>query len=438
MTAPVPFADLGGDDYARWAARLGRQGFITDPWLDGQARFAPTPVVLPAITASALYDAAEAVAATLEEMGQLVAAAPSLLETFFHLSPVQRLMFQSSWPLWHGHARADVFLTSDGTPVVCELNCDTPSGQPEALALAQVAADSAGDSHLIDVTAPLARALVALVAGFVRRLDRSPGDGRTPAVGIVYPTELTEDLALIQFWRSTLERQGYAVVLGSPFNLHATPDGGVGLFGQPVDVVLRHYKTDWWGEREPLWDDEEAFPDPAPLRRPLRLLLDAERAGRCAVVNPFGAVLPQNKRSFAFLWEEKGRFSARAQATIEALIPYTTRLESADPAALRRDRAGWVLKSDYGCEGEEVLLGAALTDDEWGQALALARPHRFVVQRRFDPARDAAGRIANHGVFLVAGRAGGLYTRLSVGPTDRLALSVPTLVSDDQAGHPHG
>jgi hypothetical protein len=42
--------------------------------------------------------------------------------------------------------------------------------------------------------------------------------------------------------------------------------------------------------------------------------------------------------------------------------------------------------------------------------------------------RDELGRAANHGVFLVAGKAAGTYTRLSVGPTDATALSVPTLV----------
>jgi hypothetical protein len=89
-----------------------------------------------------------------------------------------------------------------------------------------------------------------------------------------------------------------------------------------------------------------------------------------------------------------------------------------------------VLKSDYGCEGEEVCVGASMTDAEWAEALELAVPHRFIVQRRFDSVRDELGRAANHGVFLVAGRAAGTYTRLSVGPTDATALSVPTLVRE--------
>jgi hypothetical protein len=44
------------------------------------------------------------------------------------------------------------------------------------------------------------------------------------------------------------------------------------------------------------------------------------------------------------------------------------------------------------------------------------------------PLLDAAGAAANHGVYLVAGEAAGLYTRLSTGSTDRHALSAPVMV----------
>jgi hypothetical protein len=427
--------------YDQLARRLAERAFITDPWLDGGGpRFDAAPVVLSAETYRALATAAEDVAGVLDEMCRIVAASPALLDEFFRLTPVQQLLFQTSFPLWHGHARADVFLRPSAPPVVCEINCDTPSGQPEAVALGREAAgagasvDGAVADGPIDPTAGLPRALAGLLAGAARRLVRgahppAAAAARPAAVGIVYPTEMPEDLALITLVRGALEARGHEVVLGSPFNLHATPGGGVGLFGRPVDVVMRHYKTDWWGERLPLWRDEAPFPDPEPLAGPLRLLLEAELRGRCAVVNPFGAVLPQNKRSYAFLWERRQLFSAAARAVIDTHVPRTVRLEAARLRALADERERWVLKSDYGCEGEEVLIGAMMTAAEWRQALAMAIPQRWIAQERFEGTRDAAGRTANHGIFLVAGRAAGVYTRLAPDLTDRQALSVPTLVA---------
>jgi hypothetical protein len=43
---------------------------------------------------------------------------------------------------------------------------------------------------------------------------------------------------------------------------------------------------------------------------------------------------------------------------------------------------------------------------------------------------NAAGESVNHGVFLVAGEASGLYARVQAGATDDRALSAPTLVTD--------
>ena len=52
------------------------------------------------------------------------------------------------------------------------------------------------------------------------------------------------------------------------------------MFGEPLDLLIRHYKTDWWGERQVVWSDAEPYPDDEPLSGPLRLLLSAEYAGR--------------------------------------------------------------------------------------------------------------------------------------------------------------
>src|SRR5262249_52866290 len=128
--------------YGDFAARLVATGIISDPWLDGSPRFEEEPVVLGAADADALAAAAEDVAAALDALCRLVAAEPELLDRL-GLTPVQRLLWHASAPAWHGLARADAFFVDggvDGGVAVCEVNCDTPSGEAEAVLLGRMAA----------------------------------------------------------------------------------------------------------------------------------------------------------------------------------------------------------------------------------------------------------------------------------------------------------
>lgn len=409
----------GYDDFA---ARLVAGGVITDPWLDGAPRFRPEPVTLAADRWRALARAAEAVAAVYDELCAAVADEPALLEDFFAMSPAQRTMFLASAPLWHGVARADVFETAEG-PAVAELNSDTPTGSPEALELARLTDFTAA----VDPNAGLPARFLAMAEALTRALV----DGDFPRrVGIVYPTEIPEDLSLVRLYRGWFRAAGWDVVLGSPYNLAQDADGRATLFDRPLGLLLRHYKTDWWGERASAWLDEE-IPDAAPLLDPLRAALGASVARRTAVLNPFGAALAQNKRAMAFMWEHVHRFSPAAQSAIERYVPFTARVEALHPEQLRAERARWVLKSDYGAEGDEVVLGPQVTQEVWERCLRLARPGRWVAQRWFDAARDGAGEAINHGVFVVAGEAAGLYLRASLGGTDVTALSVPARVAPE-------
>jgi hypothetical protein len=410
--------------YDAFARRLVAGGVVTDPWLDGTPRFATEPEVLPADEWRALARAAEQVAAVYDELGALVDDDPGLLETFFALTPYQRAMWQASSPLWHGIARADVFVTDEG-PTITEINCDTPTGEAEATELGRLAHTTRPE--LTDPNVDLEARFVAMVTALVRHCV----DGDAPRVaGIVYPTEFTEDLPLVRLYRAWLERAGWSVVLGSPYNLGRAGDGCATLFDTPLGLLVRHYKTDWWGERASAWLDER-IPDAQPLAEPLAAALGSFVDRRTAVVNPFGAVLLQNKRAMAFMWEHVHRFSPAAQGVIQRLVPYTSRLETLHPAQLATQREQWVLKSDYGAEGDEVIIGRAATELEWTEALRLARPGRWIAQRYFHARERANGETMNYGVFLVAGEAAGLYLRAQAGATDDRARSVPALVAGE-------
>jgi glutathionylspermidine synthase len=405
--------------YEDFAADLVADGILSDPWVDGAPRFRMTPVMLDRATQAALYAAAEGVTAVHEEAARLCARDPALVARFFDLPPSYELMWRMSGPAWHGIARADVFLTAKG-PQVCELNSDTPSGEPEAVALNQIV-DGAGAAAFDDPNCQLAERVFAMVSALCRQ---------TPplTVGIVYPTEITDDLSVIKLYARWFESRGARVILGSPFNLRPDGRGGVAMFGVPCPVIWRHYKTDWWGERRTVWRSEDPYPDAEPLSEPLSLLAGALARGRCAVVNPFGAVLTQNKRMMALLWEEIERFPRWARQTIRRYLPFTTRLEALPVSRLRDEQGQWVLKSDYGCEGEEVVIGAETTPSAWASALDDALPKRWIVQRRFLPLTGPGGSSANYGVYVVAGHGAGLFTRLQSGCTDRSAICAPTVV----------
>ena len=75
-----------------------------------------------------------------------------------------------------------------------------------------------------------------------------------------------------------------------------------------------------------------------------------------------------------------------------------------------------------------MVIGAETTPADWADALADALPDRWIAQRRFVPLPDRRGRTANYGVYLVGGRAAGLFTRLQSGGTDRTATCVPTVI----------
>lgn len=407
--------------YDRFAARLAAGAVVTDPWLDGAPRFRCDPVVLSSARWRALARVGEQLASVYDEVCAVVADDPALLEEFFGLTPVQRALWLTSQPLWHGVARADVFVTAEGFAVT-ELNSDTPTGSPEAVELGRLAAED--HPGLVDPNAGLRGRFVAMAEALTAALVDAP---YPRAAGIVYPTEFTEDLSLVRLYRRWLTDAGWEVVLGSPYNLGRDDEGRATLFDRPVSLLVRHYKTDWWTERSSAWRDE-TIPDAAPLTDALQAALGASVERKTAVLNPFGAVVPQNKRAMALMWEHVHRFSPASQSVIERIVPFTSRLESLHAEQVRTQREQWVLKSDYGAEGDEVILGRAVTQEAWEKCLALARPGRWIAQRYFEAAQGDDGETVNYGVFVVAGEAAGLYVRAQPGATDDHALSVPVLV----------
>ncbi len=431
--------------YGDFAQMLYATNVISDPWMGGRERFRLQPVILSQQQADELAVVAERVAAIYYEVSEIVLDHPELLDDFFGLTPFQKMMWLASGGRWHGIARVDLFLCTDGRIRSCEMNSDTPSGEAEAVLLNQLL-----HPFLPNTTDPNTGFAEAfwqmLVASHQARLiadcglriaDSSLQSPHLPissplpqSIAIIYPTDLPEDLSMIAIYKSWLEARGCLVTLGSPFNLGLDAQRRVTVMGEAVDLIIRHYKTDWWGERELIWANQAEFADPDPLDRELLLLLEAENQARVTVVNPFGSVVTQNKLAMALMWERKELFSAQAQQWIEEYIPETRRITALDLHQLNREE--WVLKSVYGCEGDSVVCGAFVKPQDWQLALATLIPCHWVAQRFFEvaPIEQAEDMfLPNYGVYLMAGRVAGFYTRLSRKATDYTAVTAPTLIS---------
>ena len=149
--------------------------------------------------------------AVYQELITLVWDHPAWLDDYFCLTPYQKLMWFAAQGRWHGIARADLFLCTDGRVQCCEVNSDTPSGEAEAVLLNRLLAAYHGAVHDPNRRLP---------GAFWRMLVASHGGRQPRTVGIVYPTELTEDLSMIALYREWLEAHGCQVILGSPYNVH--------------------------------------------------------------------------------------------------------------------------------------------------------------------------------------------------------------------------
>lgn len=406
------------DTYSAFHSQLLASHIITDSWVDGRERFAIAPHILLQEEYHALNIAAERLGEAMNEAAKYIWNSPELLDSYFMLTESQKRMWFSSGGCWHVIARFDLFVLPDGTIRMCEVNADTPSGEAEAVLLNRMVSEKHPEfynpnQHFEDTFYHYVREMALFTSGTFA------------AVGIIYPTDMPEDLSMVLLYKQLFEKHGHTVILGSPYNIRRASNGKLSLFGSEIDVLLRHYKTDWWGEREQIWLDAEEFPDPDPIEPQLTRVLRAGSEGHTTIINPFGAVVVQNKCMMAFLHDYKHHFSTETQDVIYEYIPETRRMVDVDTNQLNREE--WVLKTVFGCEGDEVLIGRTMSDEQWNLALDLAIDRHWILQKYFEP-RRSDGRIANYGVYLLAGNAAGIFTRLSPGATDLHSLSAATLV----------
>ncbi len=360
--------------------RLQTEYLMWSAFVEGERRALDKPLALPASDWAELARLTERFAALIERTIDLCLDDGALLDEY-GFSPRLRRMVATDVRYREpvALARYDFFRTAGGWRV-SEFNTDVPGGVHEAKGLADLVAGDPQQFTVID-----------------RLTDIVCRDKARPTVGIIYASGFGDDLEQCQFLRQTWNRRGVPALLGNPQNL--VFDGErLRLFGHALDVMYRYFPAEWLEELDGL---------PS--------ILNARRA--CRMVNGFGQMVAQSKKVMAFWHRHLDLFSSDERALIEAHVPRTRSFEAGRLEEYVRDRDRLVVKRGFGRVGEQVLLGAMCSDDEWREALEwpLSEPDEWTVQEKFD-VLPQDGMFACFGAYAVGGRFSGLYTRAAREP----------------------
>ena len=180
--------------YMDFAEKLYESCIITDAWIEGRARFTLEPVIISDKKYNLLKSASEEIGFLYEELCKIIWTKPELID-YFHLTPYQKLLWFTSGGLWHGISRLDMFIIDDGSIKMCEMNSDTPSGEAETVLINELFEDDFKE-HI--------NPNKEFKSHFMNMIDRFSQDVKADksklTVGIVYPTEMTEDLSMIKLY----------------------------------------------------------------------------------------------------------------------------------------------------------------------------------------------------------------------------------------------
>jgi hypothetical protein len=363
--------------------RLSIEYLMWNAYVEGRLCPLAQPVRLPRRELEEVASLSERFSLLLERTIDLVLADPALLDRYGFSPEMRRMIASEPTPRPPVVlSRYDAFRTPRGWQFA-EFNCDVPGGIHEGAGLNDLIL---GDPSKFRVVPLLTEALCT--------------DRVSPVVAVCYASGYGEDLEQCQFLRRAWNRTGVQAILCNPGNL--VFDGrALRVFGEKVDAVYRFFPGEWMAQ----------VPN-------LEAILEAYREGLFRMINPFSSLIAQSKKTMAVWHENPGLFDPAERELILRHVPRTTSFQLAEMDRYRADRERLVVKRQFGRVGEEVLMGIACLDDEWAQWLKwpASEPEQWIVQDRFESLPVDGGGGPLHGCFgpyVVAGRFGGFYTRLS-------------------------
>ncbi len=297
------------------------------------------------------------------------------------------------------YTRFDFHPTALGGFAITEGNLDVAGGFNEASGVTRLFAEHAADGD--GGGDPAARVAESLRAAL--------GPGAT--VGCLHMTNFADDHQVVRFVAAELARAGLAPILFGPSQLTHEGDHASAVVAggrRRLDGVFRFFPADW-----------------LPRLDPRSSWWRALGARGTSWMNPVTSVLTQSKR-FPLVFSR-----------LRAPLPTWRRLLPETRSPRDVGEGEWVLKPALAHEGYRVGIAGVTEPAAHAKIRRSARlfPSRWAAQRRFPaaalPTPDGP-RFPCIGVYVVDGRAAGLYGRLAERPlVDDRALDVVVLLRRD-------
>jgi glutathionylspermidine synthase len=356
--------------------------------VEDQPILCPFPLVLRADTWHDLARQAEALYGEALAAEQELLQRPELHECL-GLPPALRLglaQIPANGPAPGGArvARFDFHWTAAGWRI-SEGNTDAAGGFIESSGVTQLMAEHHADLE------PAGDPAGAWVDAVLR------ATGPRSHVGLLHVTIYTEDRQMLIYLARRLHERGLNGCLLAPGQFqwidgqaYARSDWYAG----PLDLLFRFFPAEWLPGLSSN-GDWHGF-------------LAGQRTPLC---NPGYAALTQSKR-FALVWERL----LTPLPTWRVSLP-----ETRSPSALDGNLDDWVLKPALGHEGMDIGIAGGTEQTELEAIRRAARRHAdfWAAQRRFDvvPLMTPDGPLyPSLGVYVIAGRAAGVYGRVSPRP----------------------
>jgi len=375
-----------------------------DPQVGDVAALAPFPLLMSRETWRRLATAAEALADETTGAEQHLLHAPLALHRRLGVPwRLRRLLRRAAKkgvpPTPVRSMRFDFHPTTDGDWRISEVNSDVPGGFTESSSFTRlVARHFPGFAPAGDPAGAYVAALARVAWGPVALLA-APG--------------FIEDQQVTAYLARRLRALNIRAVLASPRQV--TWRGGVAhLGGTRVGAVVRFYQAEWLPR--------------LPRRCGWRSFF---AGGRTPVTNPAALSLLSESKRFPLCWGD-------LPFDLPAWRRYLP--ETRDPRdAPWQDDDAWLLKSAYSNTGDTVTIRTLADRTRWRAVARDVRrhPRDWVAQRRFHTRRldtPLGPLYPCVGVYVIDGRAAGVYARLARAPViDYQAIDVALLVEEGNA-----
>jgi glutathionylspermidine synthase len=398
---PPQVVSIGGGDPLRAPTllrELEQRYLVWDAFVAGERRVDLHPIVLPRALHERAVHVAESVMRSVSTAAARAHADPIERALYRLPKSAERLAEASSFARDDASlVRVDLLLGEDGDFHVCEINADCPGGHNEALGLPKLAR-AAGFTRGHDPT-HVVPALAHRLADLARQ--------KAGAVGIIYATAYAEDLQVCAIVRRELQKLGVQAVLAPPTAPTLDASGALVIRGVRIGALYRYFPAEYMEGQGNVSDIAQAI-----------------ASGRVRTLSSFAHVYTQSKLSLA-----------RAGAL--ANVPETHDLLDVPEETLRAERAEWVVKRSYGRVGEDVVVGALQSQEDWNLALAAIVPERragesWIAQRFVRQASMPTPwgpRLLTLGVYLLDGKFAGYFARVTTAShVSHDALVLPTFV----------